>query len=509
MRFVRENGRYIAAVFLLLLIFGLSSLWYTFGRDQGIHAQVGAAWLDGQLPYRDVWHTKGFLSFVPHSLVTAVFGPTMWGIRLFDLIWQFGTGLLIFLIGRQRMTSWGAVLAAGLYYVVYYAFGYWHMAQPDGFLSPVVLLGVWLYERGRKANRPGLLLLLSGAVIALAPWFKQTAVVFVAALVVWAIYDSWKGREWSRAGLIVGGVILTNGVMVGFTAVSGMFSPMLEAYNYTFFDYSAIGREGVFEILRLTVLWGIWYPVLIFPFLAGAGYLFYNRDFWFEWVGICLMAVAGLASIYIQGRLWIYHWVPSLPFMVLIGAFSLVRSVTFLASLTEKKQQGIIWLFGFLCLSLALPMLNRHLRNTVVVLSYITGRTSEDAYLERYDLLDVVETADYLASNTEEDEPIFIWGHFAIIYYLADRSNPTRFINDPPLGLEHGRLAAFRQEAAEDLANDPPAYIVVATDDATGLEPDTSREQLTEFTALAGFLASRYELETTIGDFEIYRAADN
>lgn len=509
MRFLSEKGRYFTAVFLLLLIFGLSSLWYPLGRDQGIHAQVGAAWLDDQLPYRDVWHTKGLLSFVPHALATAVFGHTMWGIRLLDLVWQFGTGLLIFLLGRRRMPSWGAVLSAGLYYLVYYGFGYWHIAQPEGFLTPVVLLGVWLYDRAGIASRPGLLLLSSGVVISLAPWFKQTAVVFVGALLLWAMYKGWKQQEWRRIGLIVGGIFLTNGAMVGFSAVTGILASMIEGYQYAFFDYSTIGQEGIFEILRLSILWGIWYPALIFPFLAGFSYLLFNRKLWPEWVGIGLMALAALASIYIQRRIWIYHWVPSLPFMVLIGTFSLERSWAFLASLREKKEQGIVWLFGFICLSLTLPILSRHVEYTVEVFSLITGQTSDAAYLEQYDLLDVVETADYLAAHTGEDESIFVWGHYAIIYYLADRPNPTRFINDPPLSLEHDRLAAFRQEAAEDLAADPPAYIVVATDDATSLEPDTSEEQLTEFTALTAFLASRYQLDTTIGDLEIYSEVVN
>ena len=122
--------------------------------NQGIHAQVGGAWLDGQLPYLDTWHPKGFLSFLPHALTTAVFGHTMWGIRLFDMLWQFGVGLLIFQIGRKRMNARGALLAVALYYLVYYAFGYWHLAQPEGFLVLFVLLSIWLYEVSSLKKQP-------------------------------------------------------------------------------------------------------------------------------------------------------------------------------------------------------------------------------------------------------------------------------------------------------------------------------------------------------------------
>jgi hypothetical protein len=45
---------------------------------------------------------------------------------------------------------------------------------------------------------------------------------------------------------------------------------------------------------------------------------------------------------------------------------------------------------------------------------------------------------------------------------------------------------------------------VVATDDTTGFESQTSEEQLPAFDELADFLTTQYRLETVIGDFEIY-----
>jgi hypothetical protein len=404
------------------------------------------------------------------------------------------------------MSQRGALLAVGLYYLVYYAFGYWHLAQPEGFLTPVVLLAVWFYDQAAAAKRPTIILLISGFTVALAPWFKQTAVVFIAALLAWAVYEYWAGRKWPRViAPILGGALVANGLILGFTAVTGMFNPMLDAFNYAFFDYPDLERAGLTEIASLTVSWGIWFPALIFPFLAGLGYLLINRSFWPRWIGLILMGLAGLASVYIQQKLWVYHWVSSLPFMVLIGAFSLESSLTYLQALSDKKQKSVVWLFAFACISLVLPILDNHLAYDVNAVSYLFGRTSRADYLEEFELLDVVETADYLAARTGEDEPIFVWGHYAMIYYLADRPNPTRFINDPPLSLPHGRQAKWRQEVMVDLAADPPTYIVIATDDTTDFEPKTSEEQLPDFPALADFIASRYQLETTIGSFELYR----
>lgn len=506
MIFVRRNALYISAVLLLLLLFGLSSLAYPFGRDQGIHAQVGAAWLDGQLPYRDVWHPKGFLSFVPHALATAVFGHQMWAIRIVDLVWQFATGLLIFLLGSRRMGRPGALLAAGLYYLTYYSFGYWHTAQPEGFLTPVVLLAVWFYDRAALSKRPPLHYFLSGLIIALAPWFKQTAVVFPTALLAWAIFDYWPTKRLRKnIILILGGILLTNTLILTFTAITGMLAPMIEAFRYALIEYPKLADEGLLELVRLSVQWAIANPILVFPFLAGLGTLMFNRDTWPDWVGLLLLSLAGLAAIYIQRHLWVYHWVSTLPYMVLIGASALESAWTFLQSLADKKKQAVFWLLILTSISLVLPPLNRNLIYDTRLSLYLLGRTSQEDYLSNFsEIQEITELSDHVASHTQLDDYIFVWGHYAMIYYLADRPNPTRFINDPPLSLQHSHRADWRQEAAEDLAANPPAYIIVAVNDDTSFESQTSREQLPAFAALAGFMAANYQLETTIGNFELY-----
>jgi hypothetical protein len=217
------------------------------------------------------------------------------------------------------------------------------------------------------------------------------------------------------------------------------------------------------------------------------------------------MGLAGLASVYIQQKLWVYHWVSSLPFMVLIGAFSLESSLTYLQALSDKHQKSVVWLFAFAFFSMVLPILDNHVSYGINTAAYLIGRTSQADYLEEFEMLDVVETADYLAARTGEDESIFVWGHYAVVYYLADRPNPTRFIIDPPLSLPHGRQAEWRQEVMVDLTAELPAYVVVATDDTTDFELQTSEEQLSNFPALADFMASQYRLETVIGSFELYR----
>ena len=146
-----------ALVAVLVIIAGFPSLFFPFGRDQGIHAYVGGSWLQGRLPFRDIWVQKGPLAFAPHVLVTALFGRTMWGIRLFDLVWQIGCSWLLYIIARPRINRRGALISVGLYVLTYFGLGHWYTAHIESFLSPLLLLGVFFYERAGNSRRPLLL----------------------------------------------------------------------------------------------------------------------------------------------------------------------------------------------------------------------------------------------------------------------------------------------------------------------------------------------------------------
>jgi hypothetical protein len=69
--------------------------------------------------------------------------------------------------------------------------------------------------------------------------------------------------------------------------------------------------------------------------------------------------------------------------MVLIGAFLLDNSLSFLQSLADKRQKGIIWLFAFVCVGFTLPSLSRHLAYDMLILSNLSGQMSCWMWLRR------------------------------------------------------------------------------------------------------------------------------
>jgi hypothetical protein len=68
--------------------------------------------------------------------------------------------------------------------------------------------------------------------------------------------------------------------------------------------------------------------------------------------------------------------------------------------------------------------------------------------------------ADFVRNNTEPEERIFVGGHAAQVYWLADRRAPTRFFDSFPVAQEDG----YRRERNRDLRQDPPRAIVIMAD---------------------------------------------
>lgn len=112
--------------------------------------------------------------------------------------------------------------------------------------------------------------------------------------------------------------------------------------------------------------------------------------------------------------------------------------------------------------------------------------------------------AEYLRRRSEQNDSVFVWGHYALLYYLTDRRNPTRFAMDPPLSLKHPQQDDWQADTMLDLNADPPQYILVATGDVTPFEPQPSKQQLANFPELAKFIEDAYYLAETIPGFDVH-----
>src|SRR4030042_3834333 len=84
---------------LLVFLFSYPIIYYPLGRDHAISAYIGKAINEGGIPFKDGWEQKPPLVYYLYSLAFILFGESMEGIRLFDLLYTFCTIMVLYRLG--------------------------------------------------------------------------------------------------------------------------------------------------------------------------------------------------------------------------------------------------------------------------------------------------------------------------------------------------------------------------------------------------------------------------
>jgi hypothetical protein len=240
--------------------------------------------------------------------------------------------------------------------------------------------------------------------------------------------------------------------------------------------------------------------------LAGA-VIYVRRPGWRPGLRLwTIWLTAAYASTFVQGKFFIYHFLPLLPVAAMAGA--LLTEGLFAARLGPARWPVRI---ALLALLIAAAGFRPHFDNLAQVAS---GRTTardywlSDRHLRSdYYLRDDIELADYLRKAMPVTDRAYIWGYDPAVYFLARRGTVTRFLYNFPMITAYAQRK-FRAEFMRDYVSDPAEVFVVEHDDptpgASGSEKD-SYAFLQEFPELLAFIDSVYHPDTTIGRFDVLR----
>jgi hypothetical protein len=121
--------------------------------------------------------------------------------------------------------------------------------------------------------------------------------------------------------------------------------------------------------------------------------------------------------------------------------------------------------------------------------------------------------ASYLRAHTDDNDRIFVWGHFPEIYWAAGRRGATRFIHTGFLtglsggrpvrpGDTHGATAGAWHMLFDDLERHPPLYVL---DLSRGAIRTAQYYPMANYPAVARWLARGYHLETVVDGIWLYR----
>ncbi len=541
-----ERALTIACVLVIAFML-LQILTFGYGRDQGIYAMVARTVLAGGMPYRDAWDFKPPGVFLVYAASRALLGSGQAGIRVVEV-----AGLVAMIAAMVRLTgAWWAerrigLLAGAVAVLVHAQLDFWHTAQPESFggmvtifalavLGPVMVTGavVPLGETPKPPARPvsetrdlTRRLLISGALFGFAGLLKPPlaggGAVVAAALGLRILEQRGLSVAGLRAALRPAVLVLAGGAtpfvlcLLWFAArgalrslyeVLFVFTPHYTKLSWVDRTVTGMAYEGFTEwlcnyssVATVGVLLGLAFPRA--P----------RERFGVRVIG-AIIAVH-IAGVVMQAKFFPYHWGATWPLTALLAALGFHRVWERLAPLGPlgvlaffAAVLGVTW-FRSASTDLDRTFLQRsgdrialftHWPRDLAAIDRLASVADVNAGANR-------EVAAFLRDRVPADRRVFVWGFEPVIYDLADRAPATRYLYDVPQRVAWAK-AREREILMRDLEAGRPAAIVVEHRDVfpmvTGDAID-SADTLRGFPALAGLIAARYELATTIEDFDVY-----
>lgn len=489
----------LTAVVALTLLSALPALFLAplftapFEVDQGTYATVARGWLDGAVPYRDLWDNKGPLLFLWYVASFAWLGESVVAPRVAAAIAAGLSVPFVWLSARNLLPPREAALAAGLFSLSFANVYLQVTANAEVFMLLPMTAGFWAFTSGARSGRLGWFL-LAGALTALALLTRQSAVwTFVA-------YGLWLGvlflrnpperqRHAGAAILLGAGALLGALPFVVYFAVHGALYELW----YALFGFN-VGWAGEFPL----------YFKLIPPLFVNAVPLVGGLAFWaLAAVGLwrlwrvggrlswLLIAFAGCSLLATQnvGKLSPHYSIQLLPGAAIAAAVGLPFVV-------ERWRNGHRRLGYGLSVAAVLMV-------GAIVFAYARPTASERfevqyLFLWDYsrDAIEAQSIATAVESMTEPGDYVYDWGRESEIYFLADRKPASRYFYNRVYSVDPTMI----HEVLRDLRETQPAVIYLTYEVG-----EYERAEEGPPPALAAYLDEHYRYAGKVAYADIYQ----
>jgi hypothetical protein len=452
--------------------------------------------LEGGAPYRDAWNIKGPGVYFLHALGQWVFGPSVVGLRILDVLWQTATALLLARIAAQSHTQRTVSLIAPLAYLLaYFSSNYGSLAQPDGF-APLPMAGCMLAAFAALESDGILPWGIAGACAGVAALLKLP--LGALGLVPLAAALLARGREMPvllrRFAAIACGALVPVALCAAYLGVKGAWRDYLVAQFVIAPQMAERLHHSMTVALaasRLVHPWMLAYVFLLL--LAGAssigqaapGWKQPNRRLLLVWLAVAALAEAA------EGAYFRYHFSPLLAVLALLGAPALAGLV---AELRGRASLRSLLAAAVLVILLALPV-SKLAQHVVEARALLSGEVPPDHW---------VLLGHFLRLHTPPGETIYVWGDDAVIYLHADRRAASRFlqayfVSVPWRGVNFQQVFLVEFEASR-----PALVILLRTPLQDPANAALERSAFKDFSALQRLLTSEYQMCGERPEYLIY-----
>lgn len=436
----------IAFIALLSRVF-LAAIPMT--RDEGAYGYLGKLAAKGFTPYVEFYEMKPPLLFYLYGLGGSLFGFTDLGLRLFGLLLNLSSCILIFLILRRYISKSYAMVSSALFAMLSinpFAFGFTMVAEH--IVNTLLLLSIFLAHKsyGPKGFK---FLIIGGAVFSMAILTKQSAIVFAPLFLLYFILERSK-IAWIRQTIWFAGGALIPAILVSlYLLITGALDEaMYWLIKYPAQYSSTVGFEKGMGFLTFFFkkITGFQITLFVIGAISIVGNIIYINRKPNPWLLLYffLALISILPGLRFYGQYWLLMFVP-----ISMMAGSALHQL-------DIKNKIIASLFGF----------------AVLICILIESVSHKDFYFfkDRSLVIDqlfvnnpfdpIRKLSKYAGSLMKDNETFMMLGSEPQAYLYADKMAPTRHVFMSMISNSDNKSRLLMDEALNDLKNTKPAYIL-------------------------------------------------
>ena len=491
-----------AAVILLV------TLLLPLGFDNDVYQSMAwALYAYHGLPYLASWDMNFPGIVFIHWASIALFGSSDFGFRLFDYLVQIVFAAMYFRLLRRWLSPFESLVA-----VVVYAVGYVHGAwgiegQRDAFAVFFLVASALVLFRMRERVPGGwsavTLGVLSSAAILIRPTYGLFAIVLAA--LVWSLNTRWQ----HVLSYLFGHVMLWTFFLVPYALTDGGISQFYHStisFNLDIYSRIRVGN-GVFSMSNL-VYWILALLGLVLPARCPTRYEKRNIER-FDRKFMVLFAMCAIISPMVMGKYFTYHLLAAQTILIPLACVGLLKTLDYVPWRNARHVA--------IAASLVVPLgllYPRHLiryyasgLHSGEPLHYTYAKVLSDSL---FGLAAQEEAVRYLDARIGGSAKVEYVTLFPALSWRLGHPTATRFTTIVPLARASEApplyVKVWQKEFIDSIQSAKPSYVILSRSHEwwpfVHAYADSVAHQIPGFDEM---LATRYQLDTVIRGFELYR----
>jgi hypothetical protein len=464
------------SVLILVSFWNLPSLWYPFGEDHALSHLMGKLILEGGVPYRDAIDVKPPGVFYLHALFIRIGGEAMHWVRMADLACLWLTMGFMWWVGRSMKSPFAGLWGAALFGFAHSTMGFWNTGLQESFLLPFLWWSLFMALRGRTGDDLSAFA-VCGAFLGVVFWFKYPYALPLGALLSALLLGVLASPEQRRlyltaTALLLCGFLVVVGAGLFYFWHIGALNDMVQITGLHNVDLRIQESFKPFTDLIEGSLWMLESPlflVIVTLTIAGIWSLLWSRatgGWIFLAYGICM-----LVAVYLQLRLYRYHWIPFISFLCFILGFAVecirkeVSRMSFFSNQRWLKYVSIAVVAFLVATSLLY-----HRENFRRLWLFVQGGISRTAYFATFTdpkmnnepfVFQDWQVSQVLRGMDLSENTLFIWGFRPLVYYFSGFRPSTAFLHNSALWGRGSQGMTWRLRFEEEFTAHPPAAVLI------------------------------------------------